>query len=37
MLVESFDVFGAHIQFWMPLAALVAALAIAISVRVRQR
>jgi hypothetical protein len=37
MLVEGFDVFGIHIQYWMPLAAFVVAVAIAISVRGRQR
>jgi hypothetical protein len=31
VLVEGFDAFGVHIQYWMPLAALVAAAAIAIS------
>jgi hypothetical protein len=32
-LVEGFDVLGAHIQYWMPLAILMAAAAIVISVR----
>jgi hypothetical protein len=31
ILVEGFDVFGVYIQYWMPLAALVAAVAITIS------
>jgi hypothetical protein len=30
MLVEGFDIFGVHIQYWMPLAVLIAAAAIAI-------
>jgi hypothetical protein len=30
MLVEGFDVFGAHIQYWRPLAILAAAVAIVI-------
>jgi hypothetical protein len=34
-LVEEFDVFGVHIQYWMPLAVLLAIVAITISVRVR--
>lgn len=29
ILVEGFDVFGVHIQFWMPLAVLVVGVAIA--------
>jgi hypothetical protein len=33
MLVEGFDIFGVHIQYWMPLAVLVAAVAVAISLR----
>jgi hypothetical protein len=37
MLVEGFDIFGAHIQFWMPLAVLLAAVAVAISARGRQQ
>jgi hypothetical protein len=36
-LVDGFDVFGVHIQNWMPLAIVVAALAVAISVRARQQ
>jgi len=32
MLVEGFDAFGIHIQYWMPLALLTAGVAIAISV-----
>jgi hypothetical protein len=32
-LVEGFDAFGIHIQYWMPLAILVAAIAIALSLR----
>jgi hypothetical protein len=34
-LVEGFDVFGIHIQYWMPLAILVVTVGIAICVRVR--
>jgi hypothetical protein len=34
MLVEGFNVFGVHIQFWMPLAGLVATVAIGISKRI---
>jgi hypothetical protein len=33
VLVEGFDVFGVHIQYWMPLAVLVAAVAIVVSLR----
>jgi hypothetical protein len=33
MLVEGFDAFGVHIQYWMPMAVLVAAVAIALSSR----
>jgi hypothetical protein len=33
MLVEGFDVFGFHIQYWMLLAVLIAAAAIAIQGR----
>ena len=32
-LVEGFDVFGVHIQYWMPLAILVAAAAVVVSLR----
>jgi hypothetical protein len=28
-LVEGFDIFGVHIQYWMPLAVLIAVIAIA--------
>jgi hypothetical protein len=28
MLVEGFDVFGVHIQYWMPLAVVVAGAAV---------
>jgi hypothetical protein len=28
MLVEGFDVFGFHIQYWMPLAVVIVAVAI---------
>jgi hypothetical protein len=34
MLVEGFNVLGVHIQFWMPLAVVVAAVAIGISRRI---
>jgi hypothetical protein len=37
MLVEGVDVFGVHFQYWMPLAVLVAAIAIALSSRSLQR
>jgi hypothetical protein len=33
MLVEGFDAFGVHIQYWMPLVVLAVAVAIAISSR----
>jgi hypothetical protein len=33
MLVEGFDILGVHIQYWMPLAVLIAAVAIALSSR----
>jgi hypothetical protein len=35
MLVEGFEVFGIHVQYWMPLAVLIAAVAIVISARIR--
>jgi hypothetical protein len=31
VLVEGFDAFGVHIQYWMPLAVVVATVAIALS------
>lgn len=34
-LVEGVNVFGVHIQYWMPLALVIVAVAIAISVRAR--
>jgi hypothetical protein len=34
-LVAEFDVFGVHIQHWMPLAVLLAIVAITIAARVR--
>jgi hypothetical protein len=33
MLVEGIDAFGVHIQYWMPLVILVAAVAIVVSLR----
>jgi hypothetical protein len=36
-LVDGFDVFGIYIQYWMPLAVLIAAAAISISVWARQQ
>jgi hypothetical protein len=33
MLFEGFDIFGIHIQYWMPLAGVIATIAIAYSVR----
>jgi hypothetical protein len=33
MLFEGFDIFGIHIQYWMPLIVVIAAVAIAYSVR----
>jgi hypothetical protein len=33
VLVAGFDVFGVHIQYWMILAVLITAIAIAYSVR----
>jgi len=36
MLVEGFDVFGVHIQYWMPLAVLVMAVSIAVSFALRR-
>jgi hypothetical protein len=33
ILVEGFDAFGVHIQFWMPLAVLVVGVAIALTKR----
>jgi hypothetical protein len=33
MFVEGFDIFGVHIQYWMPLAALIAVVAIAYATR----
>jgi hypothetical protein len=35
-LVEGFDVLGVHVQYWMPLAVLIAAAAIAVSAWARQ-
>jgi hypothetical protein len=37
VLVEGFDAFGVHIQYWMLLAVAVAAVAIGISLRGLQR
>ena len=34
ILVEGFSVFGVHIQYWMPIAVLVVAVAIAVSLRI---
>lgn len=34
MLVEGFNVLGVHIQFWMPLAVVVAVVAIGIGKRI---
>jgi hypothetical protein len=33
MLVEGFDVFGAHVQYWMPVAVVIVAVAIVVEVR----
>jgi hypothetical protein len=33
MLVEGFDAFGVHIQYWMPLAVLVVAVVILVNLR----
>jgi len=33
MLFEGFDIFGIHIQYWMPLAAVIATVAIAYTTR----
>jgi hypothetical protein len=33
MLVEGFDAFGVHIQYWMPLAVLVVAVVILVTLR----
>jgi hypothetical protein len=33
LLVEGFSVFGFHIQYWMPIAALIVAVAIAIGLQ----
>ena len=33
MLFEGFDIFGIHIQYWMPLAAVIATIAITYSAR----
>jgi hypothetical protein len=33
MLIEGFDAFGVHVQFWMPLAVLVATVAIVLTLR----
>jgi hypothetical protein len=33
MLFEGVNIFGIHIQYWMPLAAVIATIAIAHSVR----
>jgi|HubBroStandDraft_3_1064219.scaffolds.fasta_scaffold5301220_1 hypothetical protein len=33
ILVEGFDAFGVHIQLWMPVAVLVAAVAIVVTLR----
>jgi hypothetical protein len=37
MLVEGIDAFGVHIQYWMPLAVVVAAVAIVLSSRSLQQ
>jgi hypothetical protein len=37
MLVEGIDAFGVHIQYWMPLAVVVAAVAIVPSSRSLQQ
>jgi hypothetical protein len=37
MLVDEFDVFGVHIQYWMLLAVAMVAVAIGISLRRLQR
>ena len=33
MLFEGFDIFGIHVQYWMPLVAVIATIAIAYSNR----
>jgi hypothetical protein len=33
MLVEGFDVFGVHVQYWMPVAVVIVAVAIVVEVR----
>jgi hypothetical protein len=37
MLVEGVDAFGVHIQYWMPLAVVVAVVVIVLSARSLQR
>jgi hypothetical protein len=33
MLVEGFDVFGVQVQYWMPVAVVIVAVAIVVEVR----
>jgi hypothetical protein len=37
MLVEGIDAFGVHIQYWMPLAVIVVAVAVVLGSRSLQR